>query len=54
MIGLWPIGMLASGAGGRQPNALCGRLEIKVDRDLSSIDRVRLVRAIVDLFDGLS
>ncbi len=31
-----------------------GRLEIKVDRDFSSIDRVRLERAIADLVDGLN
>lgn len=31
-----------------------GRLEIKVDRDFSSIDRVRLERAIADLVDDLS
>lgn len=30
-----------------------GRLEIKVDRDFSSIDRARLERAIADLVDGL-
>lgn len=31
-----------------------GRLEIKVDRDFSSIDRSRLERAIASLIDGLS
>ena len=30
-----------------------GRLEIKVDRDFSSIDRARLEQAIASLIDGL-
>ena len=44
---------IGSGAGQVKCTASLGRLEIKVDRDFSAIDRARLERAIADLIDGL-
>ena len=43
---------IKSSAGQVKCTAAAGRLEIKVDRDFSSIDRARLERAIADLVDG--
>jgi ParB family chromosome partitioning protein len=45
---------ISSRAGQVKCTAGPGRLEIKVDRDFSSIDRSRLERAIASLIDGLS
>ena len=45
---------IGSSVGQIKCTAGVGRLEIKVDRDFSSIDRVRLERAISDLVDGLN
>ncbi|MEJ2020125.1 MAG: replication protein, partial [Maritimibacter sp.] len=45
---------IRSGAGQIKCTASAGRLEIKVDRDFSSIDRGRLERAIASLVDGLA
>ena len=45
---------ITSRAGQVKCTAGPGRLEIKVDRDFSSIDRSRLERAIASLIDGLS
>lgn len=44
---------ISSRAGQVKCTAGMGRLEIKVDRDFSSIDRARLERAIAALIDGL-
>lgn len=44
---------IRSSAGQVKCTAGPGRLEIKVDRDFSSIDRARLERAIASLIDGL-
>jgi ParB family chromosome partitioning protein len=44
---------ITSSAGQVKCTAAQGRLEIKVDRDFSAIDRARLERAIADLIDGL-
>lgn len=44
---------IRSRAGQVKCTASAGRLEIKVDRDFSAIDRVRLERAIASLIDGL-
>ena len=44
---------ISSSAGQVKCTAAVGRLEIKVDRDFSSIDRARLERAIASLVDGL-
>ena len=45
---------IKSRAGQVKCTAAQGRLEIKVDRDFSSIDRARLEQAVADLIDGLS
>lgn len=44
---------IRSSAGQVKCTAAMGRLEIKVDRDFSSIDRARLEQAIASLIDGL-
>ena len=44
---------ITSNAGQVKCTAGVGRLEIKVDRDFSSIERARLERAIASLIDGL-
>ena len=44
---------ISSSAGQVKCTAGPGRLEIKVDRDFSSIDRARLEQAVASLIDGL-
>jgi ParB family chromosome partitioning protein len=44
---------IRTSAGRVKCTAAVGRLEIKVDRDFSTIDRARLERAIAGLVDGL-
>jgi ParB family chromosome partitioning protein len=45
---------IGSTAGQVKCTAAQGRLEIKVDRDFSAIDRARLEQAVADLIDGLA
>jgi len=45
---------ITSRAGQVKCTAVQGRLEIKVDRDFSSIERARLEQAVADLIDGLA
>ncbi len=45
---------ISSTAGQVKCTAAQGRLEIKVDRDFSAIDRARLEQAVADLIDGLA
>jgi len=44
---------IASAAGQLKVTAAAGRLEVRADRDFSSVDRARLERAIVSLVEGL-
>ena len=44
---------IASAAGQLKVTAVAGRLEVRADRDFSSVERARLERAIVSLVEGL-